>query len=255
MGVVVLAPGQRAEHCRDSGGEAAPAAALPLRPAHRHARGLHRLGEVPRPEVALARRLGHPEARQWRDLLGQLGAGQGSVQVLVAHGGGSAQVGGRPGQALDEDHRRRVEIGLDARLLAAPQLGRHVLRRPLHPASARGAGEHPQLRHAGDPLAVDQDLLRAQIAVEYPLAVRRLQSQQGVAQHHQRGLHVPKGPGRGHQLAQPGPVHVVGHQGHPEGVLDVGAGADHVGAVEVGDDLCLGPEPPQEEGIAEVLLG
>ena len=104
-GLVRLVPRRRGEHGGDRGGEPAATATLPVRTAQGPPGTLDRLGVVPRPQVALVRRLGHPEPDQRDDLGVADRRREGGRAVLIAdHDRGRPGRGGA-GQALDEDHR------------------------------------------------------------------------------------------------------------------------------------------------------
>ena len=89
------------------------------------------------------------------------------------------------GQELVEDDSERVEVGARIDLASLGLLGREVLRRPddrarLGHLARAGAGD-PEVRHLHAALAVDEDVVRLDVAVHDPVPVREAQRREDLA--------------------------------------------------------------------------
>ena len=148
---------------------------------------LHVAAEERRARRAVARVLREPADHERPGDHRHRLAGQHPLGVLQAEPGEvGAEVRRLPGQRLDQDAGRRIEVGRDGVRPARPQLGRHVLRSAGAPAAMerrRRDGRVPQDPRATD---VDEQRFRAHVAMLDPGRVERLEPGEAVVEEHER---------------------------------------------------------------------
>ena len=201
---------------------------------------------------ALGRALGHPlpdqTAHRFRHILDR---NRSALVLQPKHGVVAGIERGMAGQALVEDRRRRVDVGLRRRLAGRPLFRGHVLRCSCAPASLPAPDSDAEVDQSGAPRPVDEHVCRLVVAVDDAGAMGFLEAEQRAAHHRERSLGA--GRPRRDQPLQRRPTHELHDDRRKAGGLDVLVEGDDVGVLNGPQHCGLGPEAVEECLVAEEL--
>ena len=131
-----------------------------------------------------------------------------SAPHLRGHAGAQALVGPRAHQRFVERDADAVDVGAGVGRVAAELLGRDVARAARGPRARRGRQRQPEVGHPHTAVAVDEDVVGLEVAMDEARVVRRLQPAGGGDEDVE---HLLDGAG---PLAQPAPQRAALDQLH-----------------------------------------